>query len=84
MLALAVGESTVQARVFDSFVCPFLRSQMGVNCAVFTARGSYPTGDGIDEAREMAKRIGAGSIVGIGSGGVVDTAKGTARLHTSR
>lgn len=71
--------------VVDSFGGPlFLRPQIGMNCVVFTARGSYPTSDGIDEAREMAKRIGASSVVGIGSGGVVDTAKGTARLHTSR
>ncbi|CAM9434901.1 unnamed protein product [Laminaria digitata] len=31
----------------------------------------------------MAKRIGAGSIVGIGGGGTVDTAKGVARLYNS-
>lgn len=59
-------------------------SQIGINCAVFTAQGAYPTVDGIDEARGMAKRIGAGSIVGIGGGGTVDTAKGVARLYTSR
>ncbi|CAN0516762.1 unnamed protein product, partial [Scytosiphon promiscuus] len=57
---------------------------IGINCAVFTAQGAYPTVDGIDEARGMAKRIGAGSIVGIGGGGTVDTAKGVARLYTSR
>lgn len=58
--------------------------QIGINCVTFTARGVYPTADGIDEAREMAKRIGAASIVGIGGGGTVDTAKATARLHASR
>lgn len=44
----------------------------------------YPTADGIDEARDMAKRIGAMSIVGIGGGGAIDTAKAAARLHASR
>lgn len=58
--------------------------QVGINCATFTDRGVYPTTDGIDEAREMAKRIGAASIVGIGGGGTVDTAKAAARLHASR
>lgn len=59
-------------------------AQIGINCAVFTAQGAYPTVDGINEARGMAKRIGAGSIVGIGGGGTVDTAKGVARLYSSR
>lgn len=51
---------------------------------VFTARGAYPTAESIDEARILAKRIGAGSIVGIGGGGAIDTAKGVSRLYTSR
>lgn len=59
-------------------------AQVGINCAMFTGRGVYPTADAIDEAREMAKRIGAASIVGIGGGGAIDTAKAAARLHTSR
>lgn len=62
----------------------WINAQVGVNCAVFTGRGVYPTADAIDEAREMAKRIGAASVVGIGGGGAIDTAKATARLHTSR
>lgn len=61
-----------------------IRAQVGINCAVFTDRGVYPTADAIDEAREMAKRVGAASIVGIGGGGAIDTAKATARLHASR
>lgn len=61
-----------------------IHAQVGINCAVFTGRGVYPTADAIDEAREMAKRIGAASIVGIGGGGAIDTAKAAARLHTSR
>ncbi|CAM9347313.1 unnamed protein product, partial [Hapterophycus canaliculatus] len=63
--------------------CLFELRKVGINCAIFTGRGVYPTVDGIDEAREMAKRIGAASIVGIGGGGTVDTAKATARLHAS-
>lgn len=59
-------------------------TQVGINCATFTGRGAYPTADAIDEAREMARRIGAASIVGIGGGGAIDTAKAAARLHTSR
>lgn len=58
--------------------------QAGINCAMFTGRGAYPTADGIDEAREMARRIGATSIVSVGRGGTIDTAKAAARLHSSR
>ncbi|CAM9337486.1 unnamed protein product [Choristocarpus tenellus] len=56
----------------------------GVNCVSFTARGPYPTADGIDEARAMVRRIGASSIVGIGNGGIIDTAKAASVLHGSR
>lgn len=55
--------------------------KIGINCAVFTARGAYPTAEGIDEARAMARRVGAMSILGFGVGGAVDTAKATAKLH---
>lgn len=60
------------------------RPQAGINCAMFTGRGAYPTVDGIDEAREMARRIGATCIVSVGRGGTIDTAKAAARLHSSR
>ncbi|CAM9355462.1 unnamed protein product [Ectocarpus fasciculatus] len=63
--------------------CLFELQKAGINCAMFTGRGAYPTTDGIDEAREMARRIGATCIVSVGSGGTIDTAKAAARLHAS-
>lgn len=51
---------------------------------MFTARGPYPTAEGVDEARAMARRVGAMSIVGIGVGGALDTAKAIAKLHFTR
>ncbi|CAM9314604.1 unnamed protein product [Ectocarpus sp. 4 AP-2014] len=63
--------------------CLFELRKAGINCAMFTGRGAYPTADGIDEAREMARRIGATCIVSVGRGGTIDTAKAAARLHSS-
>ncbi|CAM9466601.1 unnamed protein product [Discosporangium mesarthrocarpum] len=61
----------------------FEARKAGVNCLTFTAVGPYPTADGIDEARAMARRVGASVIAGVGSGGVIDLAKATALLHGS-
>eukprot|EP00611_Tribonema_gayanum_P020049 TRINITY_DN3591_c0_g2_i2.p1 TRINITY_DN3591_c0_g2~~TRINITY_DN3591_c0_g2_i2.p1 ORF type:complete len:444 (-),score=88.00 TRINITY_DN3591_c0_g2_i2:184-1515(-) len=51
-----------------------------VDCTTYTVKDLYPTAPGIDEGLSMAKRIGAMSVVGLGRGGVVDTAKAIAAL----
>jgi alcohol dehydrogenase YqhD (iron-dependent ADH family) len=54
-----------------------------VECATFTVQQRYPSADTVTQALSMARRIGATIVVGLGSGGVVDTAKAVAALAGS-
>lgn len=53
---------------------------VGIECGTFSMLERYPTTQALDEGAQMAKRMGAHSIIGVGGGGALDLAKGMAVL----
>ncbi|CAM9508856.1 unnamed protein product [Chrysoparadoxa australica] len=55
----------------------------GLLPSTFVAQGLSPTCSNVDEGVALARRVGASSVVAVGSGAVIDTAKAIAALFAS-